>query len=175
VTTRNQARRRKGANRQTKGLEWEPLRKLHEAERKRHVEAWAFGREDALGAWDYWKERLTSQATYVYFVQAEGLPEVKIGYATNPITRLAELQCGNAHNLEIVALLLGSKATERTFHTYWREAKVRGEWFGHGCEHAILEMADAVSFLQIKDHREGLDMTYVRDMLPVQMLEVAAA
>lgn len=174
MSTRHQARRRKGATRQARSPGWEPARKAQEATRRAEAEEW-FLLGESQKVRDYWQPRIGDQATYVYLVQAVDQPAVKIGYAVNPVTRLAELQCGNAHELVIVALLLGSKQTERVLHNFWRQARVRGEWFGNGYEHAILEMADTICFKQILDYGEGCDLAYVRDSLPTQILECASA
>lgn len=170
MTTRDQARRRKGATRQTKGLGWEPSRRaLVESERASEDYA-LFASDECRDMYGYWQQRLGAQASYVYFIVARAQPAIKIGFAANPITRLRELQCGNPSALGICSVILGDKATERLLHRHWREALVRGEWFGHGYEGAILALADGIAETQIAEHEKGFDLAYVRDVLPMQVL-----
>ena len=175
MSTRQQARRRKGSVRQVKYPGWNDERREIWEEDNRVPDISYLG-GNSLKVRDYWRERLGPQATFVYFIDAEGLPELKIGYARNPITRLNELQCGNARPLTVRALLLGSKATERALHRFWKlggfeSAHITGEWYGNGLESAILEVAGTIARQQIKDYEEGCDMLYVRDTLPSQILD----
>lgn len=176
MSSRHQARRKKGATRQTKGPGWSAERRAIWEEDNGGFEDWVlYGNSREVR--NYWREKLGPQATYVYLIQPEGRPEIKIGYAVNPVTRLTELQCGNARELHIVGLMLGSKITERALHAFWKRGSVMsegahllGEWFGNGYERAIREMFRTISTAQIKEHGEGFDHIYVRDMLPQQML-----
>lgn len=104
----------------------------------------------ALRTIGHWRDAIARPA-YVYFIQQADAPEapVKIGYATNPITRLGELQVGNPDDIAIRALVLATKRTEKIFHRHWGQARIRGEWFGHGYSRAIVVHAEEASARQI--------------------------
>lgn len=65
----------------------------------------------------------------VYFIQAQESRMVKIGYAVDPIARLAELQTGNHDVLAIIRVVSGAQFTEGCFHHFFAQNRVRGEWF----------------------------------------------
>lgn len=116
----------------------------------RHFSTWAWY------SLNYWTDAYDTP-DFVYFVQEEDGGAVKIGRAFDPVKRLAQLQCGNPRRLKIRALLLGSPELEKGLHRLWRAAAVGGEWFGAGCEQAILTLAERSSQWQMEDHREGAD------------------
>lgn len=67
--------------------------------------------------------------SYVYFLQAgEGGP-IKIGVATNPMTRARELQTGNHEQLTLLAWSPGDQANEHALHQRFAHIRLRGEWF----------------------------------------------
>lgn len=107
------------------------------------------------------------QPLYVYFIQAEDGGPVKIGQALNPISRVAELQCGNPARLVIRAVLLATIDTERTLHSTWDAAHVRGEWFGNGYEDVILALAADAQDLQVDQHCRGLSPLEVAEVCTV--------
>lgn len=174
MTTRNQARRRKGAVRQIKHPGWDEQRRAYHADDVAELEEMAYA-EQALAARDYWKGKLGAQASFVYAIRSNGQDAVKIGHTTGePMHRLAELQCGNPADLYIAGLILGSKKTERDLHGYWADARLRGEWFGKGCEHAILALYGVIATVQVADYEDGSDAIYVRDQTAVAVLTAAS-
>jgi len=55
---------------------------------------------------------------------------VKIGFtARNPEERLAEVQAGLPHPLEIATVIRGSEKLERELHEEFARFRLRGEWF----------------------------------------------
>lgn len=173
MTTRNNARRRKGSVRQTKYPGWDEARRGEQSADREEAEQRIYG-DEALATRNYWKDALGVQASFVYAIRSVGQAPVKIGHtAGDPLKRVAELQCGNPADIYIAGLILGSKKTERDLHRYWASAHVRGEWFGNGCEHAIVELFDVVALMQMSDYEDGSDAMYVRDETPVAVLRQA--
>lgn len=66
---------------------------------------------------------------FVYFIQAGEDGPIKIGVATEPFKRLAELQTGNPARLRIVAIVEGDTGMERALHDRFAEHRLEGEWF----------------------------------------------
>lgn len=67
--------------------------------------------------------------TFVYFIRCGEF--VKIGYAADVAARLATLQTGTPHELEIMHVTPGGVAEEGRLHALFAEERVRpgGEWF----------------------------------------------
>jgi hypothetical protein len=64
----------------------------------------------------------------VYFVRCGDF--VKVGFAVDVDSRVAELQTGNPHKLQMMAVLTDVlPSTERLFHRVMHEYRHRGEWF----------------------------------------------
>jgi hypothetical protein len=66
---------------------------------------------------------------FVYLVHAVNTHLFKIGFSLNPEKRLAELQTGNPHKLQIVKTWRGSVHSERAIHRQFQSTKRAGEWF----------------------------------------------
>lgn len=66
---------------------------------------------------------------YVYFIQGLCGGAIKIGYSTNPASRLKTLQTGYPDTLRILVLVPGNERTERFFHYKFEEFKMNGEWY----------------------------------------------
>ena len=71
---------------------------------------------------------------FVYFIRAGNRGAIKIGWAKNVESRMAELQTGNAFKLNVLtAIPCDSKehaiATEQRFHRFFAKQRIRGEWF----------------------------------------------
>lgn len=66
----------------------------------------------------------------VYFIEAEGLGLVKIGYSKSGVEgRLQSLQCASPVPLRILATVEGTLQCERALHGHYRNLRVQGEWF----------------------------------------------
>lgn len=67
----------------------------------------------------------------VYFVTAEGLDLVKIGFTENdPLKRLSALQTGSPLKLRILGLIEGvSLQIEKSIHQILADHRIIGEWF----------------------------------------------
>jgi len=67
----------------------------------------------------------------IYFIQAVGTPYVKIGYAKrdNVKNRIATLQTGSPHRLELLGTMPGGLQEEYQIHESNKARHYRGEWF----------------------------------------------
>lgn len=63
----------------------------------------------------------------IYFIRCGDF--VKIGYAKNPKQRLAALQVGNPHDLELIGTLPLAPGRELMLHHLLQDHHHRGEWF----------------------------------------------
>lgn len=70
-----------------------------------------------------------SRKGLVYFCRAEGTPYVKVGFASDPEKRRAELRTGSPHQLTIVATFVGTMRVEKLLHALLADRRVTGEWF----------------------------------------------
>lgn len=67
----------------------------------------------------------------VYFVVAESVDRVKIGFAqaSNFRDRMSALQTGSPVQLRVARVIAGSRNEEKALHRRWKHAAVGGEWF----------------------------------------------
>lgn len=73
---------------------------------------------------------------YVYMMSAGNF--IKIGHSANPEKRVEQMQTGNPHEIEIIALLpFDSKKQahneEKRLHFMLKKHNFRGEWFKKSC------------------------------------------
>jgi len=75
------------------------------------------------------KKNFKRDSKWVYFIQ-DGTG-VKIGMTKNLKKRVADLQTGNSHKLQIIAYIESETMSdlEKTFHTYLKPLSLMGEWF----------------------------------------------
>jgi len=67
----------------------------------------------------------------VYFVKLISTGRVKIGYSANVPVRMQELTHDHGP-LDLLAVLHGSRKTERAHHLHFAALRVKGEWFAPG-------------------------------------------
>lgn len=67
--------------------------------------------------------------TYVYFVQDCSSKYIKIGYSQSVENRIKGMETDNPHNLELLAVIPGTRKTEKVIHEMLREHNHRSEWF----------------------------------------------
>jgi len=65
----------------------------------------------------------------VYLMRCGVDGPVKIGFAANPIARMAECQTGNPIQLHLIRTIEGGRSEEAWFHREFRHLHLRGEWF----------------------------------------------
>lgn len=76
-----------------------------------------------------WRARLDDPC-FVYVVQGGPDMPAKIGWAHDPVARMAILQTGNHLALRLMAVLPGGQALEHNLHRRFREGRISGsEWF----------------------------------------------
>lgn len=63
----------------------------------------------------------------IYFFQSQDF--VKIGWTTDPPTRLRGMQVANPHPVEQVGLIFGGEREEQLLHRAFRSSHHRAEWF----------------------------------------------
>lgn len=78
----------------------------------------------------------------VYFVQGIGGGPIKIGAAKDIAKRVRQLQCAAADRLTVLSMALGGFVEEKRLHTWFRAARMSGEWFAPVDE--LLEHIDAL-------------------------------
>lgn len=54
---------------------------------------------------------------------------VKVGFSSDPFTRIKELQTGNPQRLEVIAVFPGSRKLEKGIHARLNQYRISGEWF----------------------------------------------
>lgn len=64
---------------------------------------------------------------FIYFAKSGKF--VKIGFAKNPVERIAEMQTGSYPSIEIIHAVWGFMRDERDLHKRFAALRVRGEWF----------------------------------------------
>lgn len=65
----------------------------------------------------------------VYFAQALDGGPIKIGYATDPSSRLSRLQTSSPAPLRLIRSLPGERETEAALHRRFAHLRVHREWF----------------------------------------------
>lgn len=67
--------------------------------------------------------------TFIYAIYCPNKQEIKIGYASNPVTRLLQLQTGTTDRLDLLITFAGGIAEEKELHTLLSDYRLTGEWF----------------------------------------------
>lgn len=67
--------------------------------------------------------------TFIYAIHCPNKNEVKIGYATDPIKRLAQLQTATTDRLDILLTFSGNIEVEKLLHNRLEKFRLGGEWF----------------------------------------------
>lgn len=65
---------------------------------------------------------------FVYFIQPENRPWVKVGYAADVDSRMIALQCGSPEQLRLLTYFPGTRADEFNVRTLVAVGARRGEW-----------------------------------------------
>ena len=97
--------------------------------------------EDQLA---YWRGS-TEVSRFIYFIQSAAQGPVKIGIANDPIKRMRDLQTGNPAVLHLRHVVPGDRDLEKELHHRFREARIRGEWFGLAYLRVILIYAEGLA------------------------------
>lgn len=81
---------------------------------------------------------------FIYIIGMENSNAVKIGVASNPESRLRQLQSGNPYRLQLIQTFKATEAKERFLHARFREYKLIGEWFDFGKQNPIELVTDGL-------------------------------
>lgn len=65
----------------------------------------------------------------IYLIECSKTNSCKIGYASNPENRLAQLQTGNPFALDLISTIEGDIPKEKEIHKLFKEFRLKGEWF----------------------------------------------
>jgi hypothetical protein len=76
----------------------------------------------------------------VYFVCDVVTQEIKIGHSRTPAKRVAELQTGNAHRLDLLGAIPGTEDDESALHNRFAAHRLQGEWFSRDILEAVMEI-----------------------------------
>lgn len=87
--------------------------------------------------------RRKSPVGYIYFVAAG--KHVKIGFARNVKSRIADIQVGHHEKLKLLHMEKGTMQDEAVFHALFSGLRYRGEWF-----HNAGDLADYIRDSQPK-------------------------
>ena len=95
----------------------------------------------------------------VYFVGAPG--RIKVGYTQNPERRLRTLRHVDMEDLVIIAVIDGTRKTEKLIHAELAKYHLRGEWFKDCSDvHAIID--NAIEGKYSTDHENDFDPAPVK-------------
>lgn len=92
---------------------------------------------------------------YVYFIQVGNDGPIKIGRATDPATRISDLQCSSPFRL-IPRLIITGAAKEKMLHRRFKDCHIRGEWFKprkHLRDFIQFHVGRSFAFLDIGRHQ----------------------
>jgi hypothetical protein len=67
--------------------------------------------------------------TFIYAIYCPNKQQVKIGYATNPFSRLSSLQVATTDRLDLLFCFVGGISEEKMLHQHFKDYKLTGEWF----------------------------------------------
>jgi hypothetical protein len=73
--------------------------------------------------------REIQQLGFVYYIEAEGLNLVKIGYSTDPLGRIGALQEQSPVAMRLLGTCIGDRKLEHQLHRRFADYRQRGEWF----------------------------------------------
>lgn len=74
-------------------------------------------------------ENITQSDGFVYLIQAIGTPKVKIGYSTDPKSRLKTLKTGSPVHLRLIQTWAASAEDEKAIHRLMGRTNSHLEWF----------------------------------------------
>ncbi len=93
------------------------------------------------------RELINAGFGWVYYVASIG-GEIKIGYATDLVSRIRSLQIGNPHALHLVAIEAGNLELESIRHEQFAHQRgMWGEWFYPGSD--LVEHTRSVTYVDL--------------------------
>lgn len=101
----------------------------------------------------------------VYFIQRGWGGPIKIGTASDPYTRLAQLQTASPNALRLIGIIPGGFELERELHARFSDTRMVGEWF-----HPTAELLDFIGdgilrvIVKVDGHRKYWADVTVHDL-----------
>lgn len=83
----------------------------------------------------------------VYFAQAGENGPIKIGFATNVVRRMWELQVNSPDRIQALGTIEGDQTAERALHRRFSEDRISGEWFRPSS--ALLSLVETASPVEL--------------------------
>jgi hypothetical protein len=85
----------------------------------------------------------------IYFIWDSGSGNVKVGYSSEPVARLRDLQCANSYPLFLLGLTEGDPTEERMLHIHLEQFRMSGEWF-RGCPDLFAEIRSLLNGKEVR-------------------------
>lgn len=79
----------------------------------------------------------------VYVAECTMSGAVKIGWSTDPVSRLQTLQTGSPYELYLVTTIVGTPADEAALHSLFKSDRIHGEWFRPAARARILAAVES--------------------------------
>lgn len=79
--------------------------------------------------WRYHRKKRQSRTGLIYFIEADGLDAIKIGFTTDIGKRLADLKTALPVQLRLIGSVVGPASLEQSIHKSLKEHRITGEWF----------------------------------------------
>ena len=80
-----------------------------------------------------------SGKSVIYMIGMEGSDAIKVGYASDLLSRIVGMQVGTPNRLLIHAVFEGGREAEMLMHRELQDSHVRGEWFEASAVMALAE------------------------------------
>ena len=72
---------------------------------------------------------ISKDEEYIYFAKIKNKEIIKIGYSINPKKRIIDMNTAMPLDIEILAVIKGSRKTEKWLHKLLQKYNIKGEWF----------------------------------------------
>lgn len=105
----------------------------------------------------------------IYFMLAEEMASLKIGYAENPQSRLSKLRTDCPCEVRLLAVMEGDTAQEKALHERFHVYRRRGEWFSYTSDlrafvealTPVIEKRRAKSRIEQMSEAAGISKSYM--------------
>lgn len=112
----------------------------------------------------------------IYLIVCEETKTCKIGYSTNPQSRLSGVQTGNPFKLSLAYIVSGTISDEKELHKKFNKYSISREWFS--CSDEILSYFEAQSKIKktgnidtTDEYDERNQRAFVNDLSDNELME----
>ena len=85
--------------------------------------------------YDLKMERPKKRGGYIYFLLAENIDAIKIGFTRNDIKeRMRHYSCHSPYDFDLLKIIEGTMLEEAALHKRFVKYKIRSEWFVYSDE-----------------------------------------